>query len=98
MEILNTILNIALVVFAIGLIIVVLAQKSKSGGLGSAFGGEAASFTSRGKAASREVKLQKLTVVLAILVGVFAIAILVLSNFLGESTETTSFIGNLLVK
>jgi preprotein translocase subunit SecG len=100
MEILNLALNIALVLFAVALIIVVLAQKSKSAGLGSAFGSEASAFSTRGRAASREAKLQKLTVIFAILVGAFAIALLILSNFLDKpaAEETTSFISNLLIK
>jgi protein translocase SecG subunit len=55
------------------LIIVVLVQKTKSSGMGAAFGGDTASFTAKGKAASREAKLQKVTIGLAIALGVLAL-------------------------
>lgn len=77
MELVSTIITIALLVVAILLIVIVLLQKSKSAGMGSAFGGDTQSFTSRGKAASREAKLQKTTVILAIIMGVLAIALAV---------------------
>ena len=72
MEVVSTIITIALLVIAILLIVVVLMQKTKSAGMGSAFGGDTQSFTARGKAASREAKLQKTTVILAIVLGVLA--------------------------
>lgn len=53
----------------------VLVQKTKSAGVGSAFGGDTASFTAKGKAASREAKLQKLTIILSVIFGVLAIAL-----------------------
>ena len=73
METAALIIRIALMLISILLIVVVLLQKTKSSGLGSSFGGETTSFTQKGKAASREAKLQKLTVVLAIIVGVLAL-------------------------
>ncbi len=73
MEIAALIIRIALMLISVLLIVVVLLQKTKSSGLGSSFGGETTSFTQKGKAASREAKLQKLTVVLAIIVGVLAL-------------------------
>ena len=73
MDTLALIIRIALMLISILLIVVVLLQKTKSSGLGSSFGGETTSFTQKGKAASREAKLQKLTVVLAIIVGVLAL-------------------------
>lgn len=75
MEVVSTIITIALLLVAVLLIVVVLMQKSKSAGMGSAFGGDTQSFTARGKAASREAKLQKTTVVLAIIMGVLAIVL-----------------------
>ena len=72
METAALIIRIALMLISVLLIVVVLLQKTKSSGLGSSFGGETTSFTQKGKAASREAKLQKLTVVLAIIVGVLA--------------------------
>jgi preprotein translocase subunit SecG len=43
--------------------------------MGAAFGGETTSFTTKGKAASREAKLQKLTIILAVTVGVLALVL-----------------------
>lgn len=70
---LSLVLTIILVVVAVLLIVTVLLQKTKSAGVGSAFGGDTQSFTAKGKAASREAKLQKLTIGLAIALGVLAI-------------------------
>ena len=78
MEVVSTIITIALLVIAILLIVVVLMQKTKSAGMGSAFGGDTQSFTARGKAASREAKLQKATVILAIVLGVLAVVLAII--------------------
>jgi preprotein translocase subunit SecG len=43
--------------------------------MSAAFGGETSSFTNKGKAAGREAKLQKLTIALAIAVGVLALVL-----------------------
>jgi preprotein translocase subunit SecG len=69
------IIRIALMLISVLLVVVVLLQKTKSSGLGSSFGGETTSFTQKGKAASREAKLQKLTIILAIIVGVLALVL-----------------------
>jgi protein translocase SecG subunit len=53
-------------------------QSSKSSGLGGAFGGDTQSFTPRGKAASKEAKLQKWTQILAVGIGVIAVAMMIL--------------------
>jgi len=73
METAALIIRIALMLISILLVVVVLLQKTKSSGLGSSFGGETTSFTQKGKAASREAKLQKLTIVLAAIVGLLAL-------------------------
>ncbi len=73
MDTLALVIRIALMVISILLVVVVLLQKTKSSGLGASFGGETTSFTNRGKAASREAKLQKLTIILAAVVGVLAL-------------------------
>ena len=78
MEVVSTIITIALLVIAILLIVVVLMQKTKSAGMGSAFGGDTQSFTARRKAASREAKLQKTTVILAIVLGVLAVVLAII--------------------
>ena len=79
MTTLNIILISILVLCSIVLIAAVLMQQTKSSGLGGAFGGDTQSFTARGKAASKEIKLQKITVISAIEVGVLAIVIMILS-------------------
>lgn len=75
METAALIIRIALMLISVLLVVVVLLQKTKSSGLGSSFGGETTSFTQKGKAASREAKLQKLTIILAIIVGVLALVL-----------------------
>ena len=79
MDVLRIILTAVMLVAAVVLIIVVLIQQTKSSGLGGAFGGDTQSFTARGKAASRESKLQKVTVATAIVMGVLAIVIMIVS-------------------
>lgn len=78
METLALVIRIALLVISVLLVVVVLLQKTKSSGLGASFGGETASFTAKGKAASREAKLQKLTIALAAVVGVLALVLTIL--------------------
>ena len=79
MEVVATIIKIALVIIAVLLIVVVLLQKTKSSGMGSAFGSDTASFTAKGKAASKEAKLQKLTIWLGAALGVLAILLTIFS-------------------
>ena len=45
----------------------------------SAFGGDTQSFTARGQKASREAKLQRITKILAVAIGVIAIAMAIIS-------------------
>jgi len=76
-EVIGTIINIVLIVCSAGLIAVVLMQQSKSGGLGGAFGGDTQSFTpARGRAASKEAKLQKLTIILSAVIGALTLAMI----------------------
>ena len=77
MATLALVIRIALLVISVLLVVVVLLQKTKSSGLGASFGGETTSFTAKGKAASREAKLQKLTIILAAIVGVLALVLTV---------------------
>ena len=79
MTTLNIILTSILVLCSIVLIAAVLRQQTISSGLGGAFAGDTQSFTARGQAASREAKLQKITVVAAIIIGVLAILIMILA-------------------
>ena len=85
MDILNWIITGILVVASILMCVVVLIQQTKSSGLGAAYGGDTVSFSQRGKAASREAKLQKITVVLAIIIAVMAIALMFIAKFAGVS-------------
>ena len=77
METLRVILNIVLILSSILLIAIVLMQSTKSSGLGGAFGGDTQSFTPRGKAASKEAKLQKVTKYTAIVIGIIAVAMMI---------------------
>ena len=85
MDIVMWIITGILVVSAILMCVVVLIQQTKSSGLGAAYGGDTVSFSQRGKAASREAKLQKITVVLAIVIAVMAIALMLIARFAGKS-------------
>jgi len=78
METLRVILSILLIIASGVLIAVVLMQKSKSGGLGGAFGGDTQLFGARGKAASREAKLQKITIASAVFIAVVAVVSMVI--------------------
>ncbi len=80
MDILNWIITGILVAASILMCVVVLIQQTKSSGLGAAYGGDTVSFSQRGKAASREAKLQKITVVLAIIIAVMSIALLIIAR------------------
>lgn len=78
METVGIVVNIVLIIASAVLVAVVLMQQTKSAGLGGAFGGDSTLLTMRGKAASREAKLQKLTVILAIAIAVLGIAMMLL--------------------
>ncbi len=78
METLRTILTIVLLLLSVLMIVVVLMQQSKSAGLGAAFGGDSQITGSRGRAASKEAKLQKITKILAIAIGVLALVMVAL--------------------
>ena len=81
MDILNWIITGILVVASILMCVVVLIQQTKSSGLGAAYGSDTVSFSQRGKAASREAKLQRITVVLAIVIAVMSIALMIIARF-----------------
>ena len=85
MEVLMWIITGILVLSSVLMCVVVLIQQTKSSGLGAAYGGDTFSFSQRGKAASREAKLQKITVVLAIVIAVMAIALMLIARFAGKS-------------
>ena len=79
METVGIIVNIVLIVVSAVLIAIVLMQQTKSAGLGGAFGGDSSPFTARGRAASKEAKLQKLTIILGAAFGVLAIVLAIVS-------------------
>jgi protein translocase, SecG subunit len=85
MDIVMWIITGILVLASVLMCVVVLIQQTKSSGLGAAYGGDTVSFSQRGKAASREAKLQKITVVLAIVIAVMAIALMLIARFAGKS-------------
>jgi len=74
-ESMDVFLKILLVIFAIGLIAVVLLQKGKSAGLSGAITGGAEHLFGKQKARGLDLFLQRLTVVLA--AGFFVLALIV---------------------
>lgn len=70
METLNTILSVIQVILAIGITILILMQQGKRAGLSGAIGGGAETFFGKNKANSMDAKLNKITVVLAIILCV----------------------------
>ncbi|HPF53971.1 MAG TPA: preprotein translocase subunit SecG [Eubacteriales bacterium] len=78
MELASEIIQYVLVAISVILIALVLIQKTKSAGLGAAYGSDTESFTTRGKAAKREAKLQKYTLIASIIFGVLALALVIL--------------------
>ncbi len=78
MDVLKIILTVIMLISAVILIVVVLMQQTKSSGLGGAFGGDTQSFTTRGKAASKEAKLQRITIATAVVMAVIAIVMMII--------------------
>ncbi len=98
MDTLNIILNIVLIICSGVLVLSVLLQSTKSAGLGGAFGGDTQSFTARGRAASKEMKLQKLTIAMGIVIAVIAIAMMIVSTITNGSnnSEAMNIISNMM--
>lgn len=79
MQAVTLIVNVLMLVVAALLVWVILAQDAKSAGLGSAFGNDTTALgQARNAKVSKEAKKQKLTVILAIILGVLALILLVL--------------------
>ena len=79
MQTVKLVIEIVMVVAAVLLVISVLLQDAKSAGLGAAFGNDTTAFgRNRSQKASKQAKLQKMTVILAIIVGVLALVLLML--------------------
>jgi len=72
---LHTILITLLVIVSIGLIAVVLLQSGKSAGLSGAISGGAEQLFGKQKARGLDLVLQRLTIVLAVLFFILAIAV-----------------------
>ena len=71
-------IQIILVLASIAMIFVVLSQKSKSAGLGAAYGSETEVFGARGREAAKDKKLQKITVYISVVIAVLAIVLMCL--------------------
>ncbi len=79
MQAVTLIVNVLMLVVAALLVWVILSQDAKNAGLGSAFGNDTTALgQARNAKASKEAKKQKLTVILAIVLGVLALILLVL--------------------
>ena len=98
MDTLNIILNIVLIICSGVLVLSVLLQSTKSAGLGGAFCGVTQSFTARGRAASKEMKLQKLTIAMGIVIAVIAIAMMIVSTITkgSNNSEAMNIISNIM--
>lgn len=71
-------IQIILVIASLAMIVAVLCQKSKSAGLGAAYGEETETFGTKGREAYKDKMLQKITVYLAIAIAVLAIVLMCL--------------------
>ena len=94
MEVVKIINVFLLLIAAVLIVVVVLMQDSKNSGLGSAFGSETTALSVRGKKASREKQLQKITIILAIIIAVLAILMLLIPAITKWITpaDTSSFV------
>jgi preprotein translocase subunit SecG len=79
MEVVTWIIRVILWLVSIGLIIIVLLQKGKEGGISAITGGD--SFAMKGKAKGKDALLQKLTKIAAIAFMVLAVALAVITKF-----------------
>lgn len=80
MEVLKTILMIAFIIICLAIIVIILMQEGKSGGLGSLSGQTSETYWGKNKGHSREGMLVKATSVLVILFFVIA-AVLNIGSF-----------------
>ncbi len=80
MGVLTTILTILYVVVCLVLIFVVLMQSGKSEGLSGSIAGGADTFFGKNKGKSIDAKLEKWTVVVAVLFIVLSVALVILST------------------
>jgi len=80
MDVVRFVIQIIMLIVCVVLIAVILMQQAKQNGLGAAFGGETSSLSLKGKSATKEAKLQRLTKILAVVVGVLALVMVALPN------------------
>ncbi len=80
MDAIRMVITIILMIVSVLLVIVVMMQQSKESGLGAAFGGETSTLSAKGRSASREAKLRRLTVIFASIIGLLAIVMTALPN------------------
>ena len=71
-------IQILLVLGSTVMIIVVLMQKSKSAGLGAAYGSDTESFGVKGREAKKDLQLKKITIVCACVIAVLALVLMCL--------------------
>ena len=71
-------IQIILVIASVAMIVAVLCQKSKSAGLGAAYGDETETFGTKGREAAKDKKLQQITVWLAVGIALLAIILMCL--------------------
>ena len=71
-------IEIVLVLASVLLIVAVLMQKSKSAGLGAAYGGDTESFGAKGREAAKDRKLKKATIILSIIIAVLTLILMCL--------------------
>lgn len=72
------VIYIVLIAVSIGLIVFVLMQESKSGGMGAAFGGSNESFFGRNRSKTKESQLALATKIGAVIIAVLAIVLVIL--------------------
>ena len=83
LEVFNLIIRILLCIDSAVLVVVVLMQEGKQGGLGGAIaGGAADSYISHNQGSTPEGKLRKITIVLGIIFFVAALALSIISKLI----------------
>ena len=71
-------IEIILVLVSVAMIVAVLMQKSKSAGLGSAYGSETETFGVKGREAKKDQQLKKITLIAAGIIAVLALVLMCL--------------------
>jgi len=80
MDFLYTLLSIIQVILCIAIIVVILVQSSKSTGMGSALSGSADTFFGKNKGRSLDAILKKVTIALAITMGVVVLLLTLIAS------------------